>query len=434
MILFYDGGVNESVHSAHYYILPIVVILAYYSTIQYLRRDWLSQAGVGGMTAFVASVASTTTATVGFPQASFAAGAADEYLAELNFSLEKLKSHYKTNNNATKLTVYLVKSRRAGVSRASYSPFQTDMFPRYGSGRVEYHVLQNTQCDLKCSKPVVMEDEDDENNSDAPCLAVSHKTDCSDEHMTCNYPKCKHMLIGDEKCKYKPKDSRDVRIYYSDRFSNKGYVPLGMRLDSWHSFQNILASPEFAMKKSSERKFAFNAIYSRNTNDDRGTLADIIEAKQYEYSNLTIKISIPKRWSMIVNGPQYDQLDTDVYIAVVLDSVFTLAPAGHNPECYRLYETVEAGSIPVMVKSDLHYKNRKYHFECKEGLHKWYDAPMLVLDSWKDLFPVVEELMADKGALDEMQSKMIAWYDETMRKTVSEFEDFMLDHDVVTTS
>mmetsp|Transcript_62941 Transcript_62941/g.73601 ORF Transcript_62941/g.73601 Transcript_62941/m.73601 type:complete len:209 (+) Transcript_62941:27-653(+) len=55
------------------------------------RRDWLSQAGVGGMTAFVASVASTTTATVGFPQASFAAGATDEYLAELNISLDKMK-------------------------------------------------------------------------------------------------------------------------------------------------------------------------------------------------------------------------------------------------------------------------------------------------------------------------------------------------------
>ena len=52
------------------------------------RREWLGN--VGGMAALVASVATTTTAVVGFPQGASAA-ASDEYLAELKLSLTKLQ-------------------------------------------------------------------------------------------------------------------------------------------------------------------------------------------------------------------------------------------------------------------------------------------------------------------------------------------------------
>ena len=52
------------------------------------RREWLGN--VGGMAALVASVATTTTAVVGFPQGASAA-ASDEYLTELKLSLTKLQ-------------------------------------------------------------------------------------------------------------------------------------------------------------------------------------------------------------------------------------------------------------------------------------------------------------------------------------------------------
>jgi hypothetical protein len=46
-------------------------------------------------------------------------------------------------------------------------------------------------------------------------------------------------------------------------------------------------------------------------------------------------------------------MNTDDYMQVVLDSVFTLSPAGHNPECFRLYEAMEAGSIPILTNDDM---------------------------------------------------------------------------------
>eukprot|EP00579_Thalassiosira_antarctica_P016089 CAMPEP_0201933366 /NCGR_PEP_ID=MMETSP0903-20130614/31418_1 /ASSEMBLY_ACC=CAM_ASM_000552 /TAXON_ID=420261 /ORGANISM="Thalassiosira antarctica, Strain CCMP982" /LENGTH=137 /DNA_ID=CAMNT_0048473285 /DNA_START=68 /DNA_END=478 /DNA_ORIENTATION=- len=127
-----------------------------------------------------------------------------------------------------------------------------------------------------------------------------------------------------------------------------------------------------------------------------------------------------------VNSPNTEQLNTDSYIEVLLDSVFTLAPAGHNPECYRLFEAVEAGSIPVLIKNDLYAKQRS-QYSCKESLHHWYDAPILVLDSWNDLFPTVERLMGNLEALDEMQIKLHMWYDDYMHKVVGDFEEFMVE-------
>jgi len=257
----------------------------------------------------------------------------------------------------------------------------------------------------------------------APCLAVASERDCESKYLKCNYPQCKIMVTNDEKCQAK---QHDVRGYYSAGIPNKAYLPLGPRLDSWTSSHKIQSSPQFFFQPPSKRQFAFNAIFSQNTDMGRQVLARIIE-EQHGKSNLTIFKTMAEIWTQKVNSPHTQQLHTDSYMEVLLDSVFTLAPAGHNPECFRLFEAVEAGSIPVLVKGDLHKKSSFHNSQCKEALHHWYDAPMLVLDSWRDLFPTVERLMGDHEALDEMQVKLRTWYDEYMHSVVGGFEDFMLE-------
>ena len=134
-------------------------------------------------------------------------------------------------------------------------------------------------------------------------------------------------------------------------------------------------------------------------------------------------VSIAKEWHPQANNPETQQVNTDQYMEIVLSSVFTLSPAGHNPECFRIFEAVEAGSIPVLVKNDLVIKRQH---PCRDALYHWYDAPILVLDSWSDLYPAMERLMADSRALNEMQVKLRVWYDEYMKQVVGEFEDVML--------
>jgi hypothetical protein len=64
---------------------------------------------------------------------------------------------------------------------------------------------------------------------------------------------------------------------------------------------------------------------------------------------------------------------------------------------------------------------------CLETLHHWYDAPVLILDSWNELFPIVERLLDDLVALDEIQKKLSIWYDSFMRRVVRDLEDFMIE-------
>ena len=158
-------------------------------------------------------------------------------------------------------------------------------------------------------------------------------------------------------------------------------------------------------------------------------LADQIRAHDGNNHTITLPIytALPERWTGMFQKIG-NKITAQTYVEVVLDSIFTLSPAGHNPECFRLFEAVEAGSIPVLVKDDLYSTYSAY---CAEPLYHWRDAPIVVLDSWDEVYPTVERLLGDITALDMMQNDLGVWYDGYMRKIVREFEDFMLEPSLI---
>lgn len=115
----------------------------------------------------------------------------------------------------------------------------------------------------------------------------------------------------------------------------------------WSSFQQLMKNRStFSIPLSSKRKYEFNAIFSESTSVECKHLAIILENQTQAHNAF---VSIAKKWYKHVNSPRADQIGTEQYVNVLLDSVFTLAPAGHNPECFRLYEAVVSGSIPIVV-------------------------------------------------------------------------------------
>lgn len=318
------------------------------------------------------------------------------------------------SNLKTTLHVYLTGHK----PNHAYSIFQTDIMQRYGSGRFDYKIHDGGDCDAStsCGSHAVVED------SHEPCLAVSRtgRLACTSQQLSCRYPGCKTMVTNDETCSLA--EWYDVREYYTATHPGKGYLPLGPRADSWASFQKLQGNPKFRIKQASKRKYAFNAIFSRSTNGARSKLAGIIDQNRDE-SSLKIYTVMAEKWASDVNNPLTAQLDTNSYIRVALDSIFTLSPAGHNPECFRLFEAVEAGSIPVITESDLYHSPAL----CKEALRHWHDAPIVVLESWDSIFAEIEALMADEEKLNEMQVNLRMWYDDYLREIVGGFEDFMIE-------
>ena len=94
-------------------------------------------------------------------------------------------------------------------------------------------------------------------------------------------------------------------------------------------------------------------------------------------------------------------------------------------------DPVEAGSILITTRDDLvSVPDAQSPHEgaagCPDALVRWSDAPMVVLDSWDELYPEVDRLMSDPAGLDDMQRRLTDWYERMMSGTVRELEDFLL--------
>ena len=324
------------------------------------------------------------------------------------------------------VTVTIIVSYKSGRGTWSNSIFETGTLWRYGTGRVKYSYNYNAKCnwDKRNKRPPFVV-------PTGPCLAVAKpqreayefEYDCHHAALKRDYPNCKTLNMNDELCQHV---SYDARQYYSRTLPNEPYLPLGPRSDSWISFKKIKQREgnDVMFTPLSQRKYVFNAIYSENTDSSRQLLHGIINS--HENKLFPKFVQIASKWSKFANNAKSEQLDTDDYVQVLVDSVFTLAPIGHNPESFRLFEAVEAGSIPIMVFDDNYYNH-----PCKGSLDVWLDSPIIVLNSWSELYPTLHREMKDPEALVYRQQLLRTWYEDYMRKTIGAFENFVLDRSIV---
>lgn len=297
------------------------------------------------------------------------------------------------------------------------SILETNLLERYGSGNVKYNIIYNSDCN--CNEgPIPTED------GSSPCVATGR---CPLEDMKCRYPTCTTLRVDDELCRAPP--GYDARMYRTANQPQAVYIPLGHRMDSWESFQratNYAVDP--IVLPSSEREYVFNAIYSENTNrQERRYLHMLLETPEVA-SKFPAFVDISIRWNRHANKPETEQLNSDDYIKVLMNSVFTLSPMGNNPECYRIYEAVEAGSIPVTVLG----KNYQNHV-CKGSIDDWVDSPMIILKSWDDLVETMNDYMTHPKALAKRQYNMMVWYKEYMHRTIGDFENLVVSNPLLLT-
>ena len=303
-------------------------------------------------------------------------------------------------NTTVKIYLFGTGGRKAG------SVFHTGHLQSYGSGTISYVLEQRDDC--RHNEIVLPQD--------TPCLAVNHFANrkCSFDRMTDHYSTCKTMLTNDETCR----DKRyDARVYYSSAISDKAYLPLGPRYDSWEALVTLMNQRSMRLP-SSKRKYAFNAIFSENTSTGRASLKKVI---QNAGDSLSSFVQISPKWSANPNSASNSLVDTTAYMRTLLDSTFTLSPACHNPECFRLYEAVEAGSIPI-ISLDKEYRRHA----CKDSLFHWIDSPIVIVESWSELFPTLQRMLANPEELDKRQEDLRAWYKQHMRSAVKNFETFLL--------
>ncbi len=312
------------------------------------------------------------------------------------------------------------------------SLFSTNLIAMLGNGHFTYDVMEPKRCFHSGNCRNIQDVLPDGCRHDDPVIllyvaAGSHKMtlDLHVARMVQNGFFDLAILGGDEKCKYRnSSEFFDFRYYHSTIIMHDtgiGYIPLGPRFE----FERVFIEQ---MKRAHDRRYIYNFMGALSTSPDRGRMVEAIEPDILSKWNITNStdgfMHIIDKWkgeATSVNG----YLTPDKYRDVLLESVFTLCPSGNNVESYRLFEALEAGSIPVIAKSHS-YKDS----ECVDPLEPLIasGAPFPVLDRWQDLPALFHLAKTDKEWVQDLQCKATAWYRRYLSTKLSNVEDVLMRH------
>jgi len=124
-----------------------------------------------------------------------------------------------------------------------------------------------------------------------------------------------------------------------------------------------------------------------------------------------VKGGFKNRCKFYQNWNDPDAIGREEYIGQMLDSIFVPCPDGMNPETYRLYETMECGAVPIIVKTE---KNAAFVEWLTENVS------ILPLSSWEEAVKLMKHLMNEPKMLEVYREKMLsswlAWREELKEK------------------
>jgi hypothetical protein len=105
----------------------------------------------------------------------------------------------------------------------------------------------------------------------------------------------------------------------------------------------------------------------------------------------------------------------DVFIQALKSSDLTLNPIGMNHECYRIYEAMQMGSLPVLEERLSHVRGKKS--ACDESsayrLLKRHNAPVLFVSNWTSQLPSLIERevnQVSKQVKVDRRERLLSWY------------------------
>jgi hypothetical protein len=109
-----------------------------------------------------------------------------------------------------------------------------------------------------------------------------------------------------------------------------------------------------------------------------------------------------KSYKVFPNWNDPSGLSREEYIYEMTNSVFVPCPDGVNPETFRFYEALEAGCIPLIVKTE---KNAIWF--------KWVSnyIPLIANDTWDDALRIMYTLLSNPRRLEVYRDEILkGWW------------------------
>jgi hypothetical protein len=162
-------------------------------------------------------------------------------------------------------------------------------------------------------------------------------------------------------------------------------IPLG--------YVNGLGNDAQWFRPSSERKCTF--AFLGTLKNERMT--DMLVA----FERLTGPHVVRTTNSFAAATSRFDRTTVTIY----RNAIFVPNPKGNwNPECFRLYDCLEWGCIPLTKR----YHDSSYH-------HAYFDRllgrnPLPIFETWNEAVDFAQDLLLDPRKLDQLQQELIDWW------------------------
>eukprot|EP00750_Incisomonas_marina_P030001 INCI7251.6.p1 GENE.INCI7251.6~~INCI7251.6.p1 ORF type:complete len:603 (-),score=117.21 INCI7251.6:591-2399(-) len=196
-----------------------------------------------------------------------------------------------------------------------------------------------------------------------------------------------------------------LREFYSSKYDYPAVV-LGAR------FEFVPVSEK--ERDAGNRHYLFNFMGSIKVGQerDREHLRDVLNSH-----NWTMPTHV-RMFDQLVRNP--DTSTVEEYRDTLLASSFTLAPVGTADDCFRFWEAIEAGSIPIFVRR---MGNAYKHQRCPDAFEDVLaaDPPIVLLNDWDELPDFAEHVTEEQ--IDDLRRRMVVWAKEWWTKTAAIVDD-----------
>ncbi|RWS02412.1 hypothetical protein B4U79_03160, partial [Dinothrombium tinctorium] len=204
-------------------------------------------------------------------------------------------------------------------------------------------------------------------------------------------------------------------VYDWNAIDNESIFQWPLGVATYRNFPNLNSNNHFSLK--SYRPYFCNFLGSIYKNSSREELYNLLKKL-----NLSEKCLIKPRWEwQPIESPESMQF----YVEALKTSDLTLSPIGMNHECYRIYEAMTYGSVPILEENLNHVRGKRSMCDQKSAyrLLKSDNSPLIFIKNWTLEFPLLlrRENELSLEAKIERRINLVNWYNRFKVKLRDQF-------------
>jgi hypothetical protein len=221
-------------------------------------------------------------------------------------------------------------------------------------------------------------------------------------HLSDEFYTHKYNVYDNKNCKLIIRNyhNRNLNNRYSDKIID---IALGYKYKFWNNSDKTLALSQTVEQRKEIWSFAGSVKSSESS---------IKENRKVMLEKLN-SLNVKNTTHLTTSFGSSDALSTDAYRNLLLNTLFCPNPIGHkNLDCFRLYEALEAGCIPITLKSSdfqpYNYFESLLGNSLENSLEK--DLPFYIVDTWEEARNLIESLLKDPVNLENKRLEIYTWW------------------------